>query len=51
MAVKPELVVDGDAETGLTVRLTSGTQPQVAELFIPLFDKSRRGKILRERTD
>ncbi len=51
LAVKPELVVDGEAETGYTVRLTSGLQPQVSDFFTALFDNSRRGKILRERLE
>ncbi|MCD7896065.1 MAG: hypothetical protein LUG50_05245, partial [Planctomycetaceae bacterium] len=48
LAIKPELVVDGDADSGFTVRLTSGLEPQVSDFFIGLFDNSRRGKIVRE---
>jgi RNA polymerase sigma-54 factor len=51
LAVKPELVVDGDAETGFSVRLTSGMQPQVSDFFTALFDNSRRGRIVRERLE
>ena len=51
LAVRPELVVSGDAESGYEVRLTSGLQPQVSDFFIALFDNSRRGKILRERLE
>ena len=51
LAIKPELAVDGDAERGYTVRLTSGLQPQVSDFFTALFDNSRRGKILRERLE
>ncbi len=51
LAIKPELVVDGDADSGFTVRLTSGLEPQVSDFFIGLFDNSRRGKIVRERLE
>lgn len=51
MAVKPELIVEGDAETGFTVNLTSGVQPRVSDFFIALYDHSRRGKIVRERLE
>ena len=51
LAVKPELIVEGDAESGYTVRLTSGMQPQVSDFFIALFDNSRRGRIVRERIE
>ncbi len=51
LAIRPELVVDGDAEGGYSVRLTSGMQPQVSDFFIALFDHSRRGAILRERLE
>ncbi len=51
LAVKPELIVDGDAESGFTVRLASGMQPQVSDFFTALFDNSRRGKIIRERLE
>lgn len=51
LAIRPELIVEGDAEEGYTVRLTSGTQPQVSDFFIALFDNSRRGKIVRERIE
>ncbi len=51
LAVRPELVVDGDAESGYSVRLTSGLQPQVSDFFTALFDNSRRGKMLRERLE
>ncbi len=51
LAIRPELVVDGDAESGYSVRLTSGMQPQVSDFFIALFDHSRRGKMIRERLE
>ncbi len=51
LAVKPELIVDGDAETGFTVRLASGVQPQISDFFTALFDNSRRGAIVRERLE
>lgn len=51
LAIRPELIVDGNAESGYSVRLTSGMQPQVSDFFIALFDNSRRGKILRERLE
>ncbi len=51
MAVKPELIVEGDAETGFTVNLTSGVQPRVSDFFIALYDHSRRGRIVRERLE
>ncbi len=51
LAVRPELVVEGDAETGYSVRLTSGLQPQVSDFFTALFDNSRRGRIVRERLE
>ncbi|MCC8189283.1 MAG: RNA polymerase factor sigma-54 [Planctomycetes bacterium] len=51
LAVKPELVVEGDAENGFTVKLTSGLEPQVSEFFTALFDNSRRGRIVRERLE
>ncbi|MDR1744530.1 MAG: RNA polymerase factor sigma-54 [Planctomycetota bacterium] len=51
LAVRPELIVEGDAEKGYTVRLTSGVQPQVSDFFTALFDNSRRGKIVRERIE
>ena len=51
LAVRPELIVDGDAETGYSVRLASGMQPQVSDFFIALFDHSRRGKLIRERLE
>lgn len=51
IAVRPELVVEGDADNGFTVRLASGIQPQVSDFFTALFDNSRRGKILRERIE
>ena len=51
LAIRPELIVEGDAETGYTVRLASGMQPQVSDFFIALFDNSRRGRIVRERLE
>ncbi len=51
LAVRPELVVDGDAGEGYAVRLTSGLEPKVSDFFIALFDNSRRGKIVRERLE
>lgn len=50
-AIRPELVVDENAEGEFTVRLTSGVQPQISDFFTALFDNSRRGKILRERME
>lgn len=49
IAIRPELVVEGDGHDGFTVRLTSGPEPQVSEFFTALFDNSRRGQLLRER--
>lgn len=51
LAIRPELVVDGNAESGYTVSLTSGLQPQVSDFFIALFDNSRRGRMIRERLE
>ncbi|MCL1999927.1 MAG: RNA polymerase factor sigma-54 [Planctomycetes bacterium] len=51
LPIRPELVVDGDAESGYSVRLTSGRQPQVSDFFTALFDRSRRGAIIRERIE
>ncbi|MCC8180249.1 MAG: RNA polymerase factor sigma-54 [Planctomycetes bacterium] len=51
VAVRPELVVDGDAESGFTVRLTSGVQPHVSDFFTAMFDHSKRGKMIRERLE
>lgn len=51
LAVRPELIVEGDAESGFSVRLASGAQPQVSDFFTALFDNSRRGKIVRERLE
>ena len=50
--VKPDLVVEGDAESGFRVRLVSGREePAVSEYFSALFDTSRRGRLVRERLE
>ena len=50
-AVKPEIRVEGDAESGFDVSHVSGDQPRISEFFLALFDNSRRGRILRERLE
>ena len=50
--VKPDLVVEGDAESGFRVRLVSGREePVISEYFSALFDNSRRGRLVRARLE
>ncbi|MDR1518836.1 MAG: hypothetical protein LBU23_01660, partial [Planctomycetota bacterium] len=51
LAVRPELKVEGDAENGFRARLVSGREPRIADFFIAMFDRSRRGGLIRERLE
>ena len=50
-AVRPEIRVDGDAESGFDVSPVSGDRPRISEFFLALFDNSRRGRFLRDRLE
>jgi RNA polymerase sigma-54 factor len=51
MVIRPELKVEGDADSGFRVELVSGRAPRISDFFMAFFDHSRRGNLIRKRLE
>ncbi len=47
--IRPDAICEPDERGGFEVRLPGGSQPDVSDLYLALFDTTKRGRQLRDR--